>query len=113
MHAASALTQLRFDALATLLEDVKAHWSWTSIAIQWNQICSPIKYMPPKVAPTAGNIEAAERLFEELGLTRNNLRRRYLVQGDLPDEVYIWCKAENKKTGVHGTVFWEIMPKAK
>ena len=84
------LSQLRSGALSTLLDDLKAGNSWKVIEHRWKGITDPINYLRPQAAPKEGNILASERLFTQLGLTKEDMRRRFLVGEDIPRNTYIW-----------------------
>lgn len=67
---------MRGSALATLLDDIKAGRRTEDLVERWDRVMHPLKYQRPQVAPTAGNIAAAERLVAELGIERS-LERRF------------------------------------
>lgn len=82
--------QLRSGTLSTLLQDIQLEMPFPTIESNWRALTDPISYMRPTAAPSAGNIAAAERLFSELGLSKNDLKRKYLVMNDLPQEILMW-----------------------
>jgi hypothetical protein len=84
------INQLRNGVLSTLLEGVREDKSWDEIEHGWNSKTDPILYMRPQAAPKAGNIDNSEKLFHQLGITQDDLRRRYLVHADVPGDVLIW-----------------------
>lgn len=111
-----SLKQMRSGALGTLLEDVQRNKSWDSILASWRKICDPTWYMRPQAAPAQGNINAAERLFTQLGLTKDDLTRRLLVQDDVPEEVVIWSSEimkDRKKIKTTNSVFDAVKAKMK
>lgn len=106
------LNQLRSGALATLLLAVKEDASFEVIELRWNKTCDPLQYMRPQVAPSAGNIAAAEKLFGSLGLTGEDLRREFLSLNKIPDEVFIYGAPPSNQSRVSTKgIFSEVVPK--
>jgi hypothetical protein len=106
------LKQLRSGAVGVLLSDVKENKPFQEIERSWNGMTQPLAYMRPSAAPSAGNIAVAERLFSSLGLTKEDMRREFLTENGIPDNVYIFrdrqCSASTPpKKGIFG----HIMPK--
>jgi hypothetical protein len=106
------LKQLRSGAVGVLLSDVKENKPFQEIKRSWNGMTQPLAYMRPSAAPSAGNIAVAERLFSSLGLTKEDMRREFLTENGIPDNVYIFrdrqCSASTPpKKGIFG----HIMPK--
>jgi hypothetical protein len=103
--------QLRSGALSTLLENIQLGLPFSTIKDKWIPLASPTAYMRPIAAPSSGNITAAESLFSELGLSKEDLARKYLLMQDLPDEVFMWRSPTipAKPDGI----FSELIPKSK
>ena len=120
-YAASAFTgcisQLKNGVLSKLLDAVETNQPWDAIEKQWKELTEPTKYLRPQVAPMAGNIAASERLFNELGITENDLRRRFCVHDDVPKNCVMWqahhddCTSP-KKTATAPKLFANVKPKA-
>jgi hypothetical protein len=106
------LNQLRSGALATLLLAAKEGASFEVIELRWKRICDPLQYMRPQVAPSAGNIAAAEKLFESLGLTKEDMRREFLRPNQIPEEVFIYgARPTNQSLVSTEGIFSEVVPK--
>jgi hypothetical protein len=101
-YAASAFTrcisQLKNGVLSTLLDGLEADHPWEQIEREWKKMTDPIQYLRPQVAPKAGNVSASERLFKSLGITENDLRRRFLVLNDVPTNCIMW---QGQKSTAH------------
>lgn len=65
----------RASVVGSLLEDIAEGRPFADISKRFAAKLDPTKYQRAQVAPTAGNIEAAERLVEKLGLARSLPRR--------------------------------------
>ncbi|OJD20399.1 hypothetical protein ACJ73_08264 [Blastomyces percursus] len=113
------LNQLRSGALSKLLEGVKEGRDFKELDRQWRVLCDPKIYLRPQEPPKAGNIAVAEKLFEELGLTKDDMARKYLAPSDIPKEVYMFediqlkhkaskQEPEKKKEGI----FADVIPRA-
>jgi hypothetical protein len=66
----------RSSVVATLLEDIEARKPFEVVRRNWNAKTHPLRYQRPQAAPKLGNIAAAEKLVEKLGIQRS-LERRY------------------------------------
>lgn len=95
-HPRSAVT-------GTLLEDIAAGMSFDQVKRRFEAKVGPLAYQRPQAVPSAGNIKAAEALFEKLGLAPS-LERRFARLDELPEE--IWSPKplaeENQSGGVFG-----------
>ena len=113
-YAASAfvgcISQLKNGVLSTLLDAIEANESWDTIEKAWKQKTDPIVYLRPQAAPKAGNVSASERLFTQLGITENDLKRRYMVLDDVPKEVLIWTSKPTPSTKFAG-LFSSVKPR--
>ena len=106
------LNQLRSGALATLLDNVKAAKEFKTIKTEWERIVDPSKYLRPQAAPKAGNIAVATRLSAELGLTAEDIRRRFLVLEDVPKEARIWTgRSSTRRSKPTTGIFANINPR--
>lgn len=105
--------QLRSGALSTLLEDVGLDLPFSTISRKWTTLVDPIAYMRPTAAPSAGNIAAAERLFGEMDLSKDDLRRKYLLTSDIPDRVFMYTAVTTHDSPKSRGIFNELIPKVK
>ena len=106
------LKQLRSGAVGTLLSNVKDKKSFKEIQESWNQLTNPVRYLRPTAAPAAGNVAVAERLFESLGLSKEDMRREYLRPVAIPEAVHLYLdrQYDSLPTPKEG-VFGHIVPK--
>ncbi|KAK2771838.1 hypothetical protein FQN53_004877 [Emmonsiellopsis sp. PD_33] len=111
------LHQLRSGALSILLNCVQDGWSFTKLEEHWRALCDPKSYLRPQAAPTEGNIAAAEKLFEELGLKKDDLRRRYITMDDIPEPAFIYKSVQAKRTKQENLkksgIFKDVVSRAK
>lgn len=110
-YAATAPTgycHISENMLGTLLDDIYEGRSLESIKRRFGEKMDPTKYQRPQAAPTAGNVAAAEKIVEQLGLERS-LRRRFARLEELP---LIW-KPEVEKVRAVGGVFAGLDVKKK
>ncbi|EDN06723.1 hypothetical protein I7I51_09110 [Histoplasma capsulatum] len=112
------LKQLRSGALSKLLEGVKEGKEFKELDRQWRELCDPKIYLRPQKPPKAGNIAVAEKLFEELGLTKGDMSRKYLAPSDIPKEVYTFRDLQvEKKTSKQDPkkqegIFTDVIPRS-
>lgn len=67
---------IRNSMIGTLLEDISCgNFSLDEIKQRFSEKINPVNYQRPKAAPAAGNIAAAEKLIEKLGIQKSLLRR--------------------------------------
>lgn len=66
----------RASVVGSLLEDIAARMPFEDIRKRFNAKMHPLLYQRPQAAPKAGAIDAAEKLFEKLGLA-SALKRRF------------------------------------
>jgi len=66
----------RSSMVGTLLDDLAAGMSFDAAAARFKAKMHPLQYQRPQAAPAAGNIAAAEKLVEKLGIARS-LERRF------------------------------------
>jgi hypothetical protein len=99
----------RASVIGPLLEDIAAGKPFATIKRNFDAKLAPLAYQRPQAAPTAGNIKAAEALFEKLGLGPS-LERRFAR----PDEVEaIWVQADAEDDKPSGGVFGHLQPKGR
>lgn len=97
--------------IGTLLDDISDGMDLESVQNRFNAKMNPLKYQRPQVAPTAGNVERAEKIVSELGL-ENSLKRRFARLDEIET---IWRPAGKTYTLVTSTtpsaVFTDIKTK--
>lgn len=97
---------VKTNMISTLLDDVVQGYDFDTISRRWAEKVHPLQYQRPQAAPKAGNIIAAVKLVDKLGIERS-LERRYATL----DEVQgIWFSADKVKKQTAG-VFSHITPK--
>ncbi|OJD15337.1 hypothetical protein AJ78_04382 [Emergomyces pasteurianus Ep9510] len=112
------LNQLRSGALSKLLEGVKEGQDFKELDRQWRVLCDPKVYLRPQKHPKAGNIAVAEKLFEELGLTKGDMARKYLGLRDIPEDIYLFRdihvkqKAPKKEPKEGEGIFSNVIPRS-
>ena len=94
------------NVLGPLLDDIREGRDFNSMRRRWNEKMDPLQYQRAQVAPNNGQIEAANRLFEKMGL-ESALARRYATLDDVVKFEWHWTdslddladNAESPKTG--------------
>jgi hypothetical protein len=99
----------RASMVGTLLEDIAAGMDFAEVSRRFAAKMHPLQYQRPTSAPSAGNIAAAEKLFETLGLAPSLVRRFARV-----DEVTALWMPVAPKTPASGNngVFAHLKPKS-
>ena len=67
---------VRSSMIGTLLADIEVKVPFEELKRRFDEKMSPLQYQRPTAAPSEGQLDAAERLVEKLGLQRS-LERRY------------------------------------
>lgn len=97
----------RSSMIGTLLDDIAAGVSFEEAARKFRIKMDPSHYQRPQAAPSAGAIQAAEKLVEKLGIAPS-LRRRFARLDELQT---VWfAKPIDKETEAVG-VFGHLQPK--
>lgn len=91
------ISSVRSGMVAGLLDDLYADMAPEEVRARWAAMAGPEKYMRATTAPKAGNIAAAERLFEQMGLSTADLERRYLRRDELPEGVALFRDASEEE----------------
>lgn len=90
---------VRSTMIGTLLEDLGAGLPFDGISRKFKEKMNGLQYQRPQAAPTEGQIDAAEKAIEKLGVTRS-LRRRFAKLEDLQT---IWTpKTQESQPESHG-----------
>lgn len=98
----------RAGMIGSLLEDIAAGLPFADVKRKWEAKMHPLRFQRPVAAPTAGNIAAAEKLVEQMGLAPA-LERRF---ARLADMEAVWRPAPPKPPGKLGGVFGHLQPGA-
>lgn len=99
--APAGFCHIRSSMIGTLLDDIESGMEFAAVKRRWDEKMSPLQYQRPQAAPSAGNIEQAEKLVEKLGI-QNSLKRRFARLDEIET---IWRpkeKPEQTQSGVFG-----------
>lgn len=91
----------------TLLEDIAAGLSFEDVKARWSAKVHPLQYQRPQAAPTEGNLAAAEKIVEKMGIAPS-LERRF---ARLDECETAWMPVAPKMSPAKGGVFSHITPK--
>lgn len=100
----------RATMVGSLLDDLRTGAPVEDVKFRFDEKLHPLKYQRPQVAPTAGNIEQAERLFAKLGLAPA-LERRFATVDDVQE--WVWRPAEPAPNPRRGSIFGHLAPKGR
>jgi hypothetical protein len=102
--APSGFCHPRASMIGSLLEDIEAGMDYDAVSRRFASKMHPLHYQRPQEAPTAGAIEAAEKLVEQLGIAAS-LRRRYAY---LSEVEAIWKPKDSDPLPLTGGVFGHL-----
>lgn len=105
--APSGFCHPRASMIGSLLEDIEAGMDYDAVSRRFAAKMHPLRYQRPQEAPTAGAIEAAEKLVAQLGIA-TSLRRRY---ARLDEVKAIWTPKDSDPLPLTGGVFGHLKPK--
>ena len=91
----------RASMVGTLLEDIQSGLAFEEVKARFNAKVAPLRYQRPQAAPATGNIAAAEKIVEKLGIARS-LERRFATLDEIET---IWAQksvAAPQRSGVFG-----------
>ncbi len=110
--APDGFCHVKSTVIGPLLDDIAAGTSFDVIKRKHAAMLDPIKYQRSQAAPAAGNIAAAEKLVERLGI-EPALHRRFARIEELPLDAAIWLPPERStpRAGAGRGVFGHIKPK--
>ena len=86
--APPGFAHVRSTMISTLLDDLAAGLPFDDVARRWAAKMHPLRYQRPVAAPKAGNIEQAERLVAQLGVS-TSLLRRFATLDDVLAKVWV------------------------
>ena len=98
----------RASVIGPLLEDIAAGKSFATIKRNFDAKLAPLAYQRPQAPPSAGNIRAAEMLFDKMGLAPS-LERRF-AHLDEVRRYAIWQET-GESAPVSGGVFAHLKPR--
>lgn len=105
--APAGFCHVRSSMIGTLLDDIVAGLSYDAITRRFASKMNPLQYQRPQAAPTAGNIENAEKLVTELGISES-LKRRFARLEDIHP---IWTPRKKADAPAPNGVFSHLKPK--
>lgn len=91
----------------TLLEDIAAGLSFEDVKARWTAKVHPLQYQRPQAAPSEGNLAAAEKIVEKMGIARA-LERRF---ARLDECETAWLPPKPSAPARSGGVFSHLTPK--
>lgn len=97
----------RASVVGPLLEGILAGKNYETLKSEFAAMLHPLRYQRPTAAPAAGNIAAAERIVEQLGLARS-LERRF---ARLDECETVWVPQSQRNEPKAGGVFAHLAPK--
>lgn len=97
----------RSSMIGTLLDDIAAGVSFETASRRFAEKMHPLHYQRPQAAPTAGAIQAAEKLVEKLGIARS-LERRF---ARLEEVKTVWLPVPPHEAAGSSGVFGHVKPK--
>ena len=96
--------------IGTLLEDIASGKEYNQIAQSFANKMHPLSYQRPKTAPTDATIEQAEKIVEQLGISRSLERR--LVRLDVDEIPTVW-RPTPERSIERGGVFGHLKERVK
>lgn len=85
----------RSSMIGTLLDDLQEGKSFDEVSRAWTSKMHPLRYQRPTSTPSLGNIEAAEKLIDKLGIAKA-LERRFARLEEVP---LIWIPVSSTSPG--------------
>ncbi len=98
----------RSGMIGTLLEDLAAGMSFDVVKRRWDAKVDGLQYQRPQVAPRAGNVAEAEKMFEAMNLAPA-LQRRYARFEELPAAEFFWRQPPEQGQEVSDGVFAGVL----
>lgn len=92
------ISSCRSGLLSVMLKSIKDGDSDEVVKRKYIEAANPTNYMRPTVDPTVGAVRVAEKLFEDMKLTKDDLARRFARMSDIPEGKFAWkCNNDEKK----------------
>jgi hypothetical protein len=88
-HAPEGFCHIKSSVVGPLLDDIKAGVSFDEIQRRHRDKLHPLQYQRPQALPSAGNVAAAEKLVEKLGI-EPSLHRRFARLDELKVSNAVW-----------------------
>jgi hypothetical protein len=109
-NAPTGFCNVRSSVIGSLLQDIIDGYDFTAVKRRFNDKMKPGQYMRPQVAPSAGNLEQANKIVQKLG-AEGSLSRRFARLDEL---VLVWDgNAKTPKRSNDLGIFSNITPKEK
>lgn len=108
-HAPEGFCHIRSSVVGPLLNDIVAGVPFADLQRRHAAKVDPLMCQRPQVAPSEGNVRAAEKLVEQLGIARS-LERRFARFEELPLQDAFWSEGESRAVQTGG-VFSHIETK--
>jgi hypothetical protein len=105
--APPGFAHVRSTIISTLLDDVKTGLPFATIKRRWDEKLDPLAYQRPQAAPSTGQIDAAEKLVEKLGVARA-LDRRFARLADIPTAACVWSPRRPETPAPTGGTFGHL-----
>lgn len=108
--APPGFAHIRSSMIGTLLDDIQSGKDFDSVKRSFAAKMHPTIYQRPQAAPTAGAVANAEKIVEQMGITKS-LRRRYMRLDEL---ITIWrpkTESTGTSTGVSNGIFSHLKTK--
>jgi len=107
-RAPAGFCHVKSTMIGTLLEDLAADLPFADVKAKFAAKMDPLKYQRAQVAPTAGNIERAEKIVEKLK-SAGSVERRFARLADIQT---VWIPKASKSKKKDG-VFSHLLPNEK
>ncbi len=105
--APTGYCHVKSSMIGTLLDDIAEGMSFDDVSRRFASKMHPLQYQRPQAAPTAGNIQQAEKIVEKLGIKRS-LERRFARIEELKK---VWIPKEKEEQIKGDGVFSHLMAK--
>lgn len=108
--APEGFCHIKSSVLGPLLDDVAAGVPFAEIQRRHAAKLHPLNYQRAQVAPSEGNVKAAEALVEKMGIAPS-LERRFARLADMPLQHAIWVPRSRSVPAGKGGVFGHLSTK--
>ncbi|WP_208446783.1 hypothetical protein [Burkholderia ambifaria] len=98
----------RSSMIGTLLEDIAAGLAFDDVKAKFAAKMHPLLYQRPQAAPSAGTIQQAEKIVEQIGIAPS-LERRFARVDELQT---LWKPSDAAHVPSNGGVFGHLQPKS-
>ncbi|EJW14094.1 hypothetical protein M5X02_30905 [Paenibacillus alvei] len=109
--APNGFCHIKSSMIGTLLDDIVSGYDTDSIVRRFADKMNPATFQRSQTAPTAGNIQQAEKIVEKLGIA-NSLQRRYATLEEIPQFIWKGKEVIKNTAAKMGGVFGNIKPRS-